>query len=130
MIKKLISKLFLSEKKRNKIVKDLKQNPSFRAKEEIEKRENTSNINSDFTLDKGKVQSILTPDLGNQKGLTLTKWHIQLGDTVKHGDIICNIENENITMEFESFLNGRIISICKLNEKLVSGTEICKIQGT
>jgi len=48
--------------------------------------------------------------------LTLTKWHIKSGDIVKHGDIICNIENENITMEFESFFNGRIISTCELNK--------------
>jgi len=129
MIKTLIRRLFLSEKKRKEIVKDLKQDPSFRTTEEIKKERTNPSVNSDFHLDKGKVESILTPDLGNQKGLTLTKWYFKSGDIVKSGDVVCNIENENITMEFESVFNGRILSTCKLNEKLTSGTIIFEIEG-
>ncbi|WP_082591161.1 biotin/lipoyl-containing protein [Sediminicola sp. YIK13] len=108
---------------------DLKSNPNFRSKDEIDKNGPNSNSVSDFKLDKGEVQTIFTPELGNQKGLTLSKWFYKSGDIVKSGDIICVIENEDITMEFESVFNGRIISTCRLNEKLTSSTELFKIEG-
>ncbi|ALM08239.1 hypothetical protein SB49_10825 [Sediminicola sp. YIK13] len=129
MIKTLISRLLLSEKKRMEIMNDLKSNPNFRSKDEIDKNGPNSNSVSDFKLDKGEVQTIFTPELGNQKGLTLSKWFYKSGDIVKSGDIICVIENEDITMEFESVFNGRIISTCRLNEKLTSSTELFKIEG-
>ena len=128
MIKSLIRKLFLSEEKRNEIINDLKSNPNFKTKEEIEK-DGTDSIESDSSLEKGKVQSIFSPELGNQKGLTLAKWYFKPGDIVKRGDIVCEIENENITMEFESFYSGKIISTCRLNQKLTSGIELFKIEG-
>ena len=128
MIKSINRKRFLSDEKRNEIIKDLKSNPNFRTKEEIEKY-GTDSIQSDLKLKKGEVQSISSPELGNQKGLTLTKWYVKPGDIVKKGDIVCEVENENITMEFESFYSGKIISICRLNQKLTSGIEIFKIEG-
>lgn len=128
MIKSLIRKLFLSDERRNEIINDLKNNPNFKTKDEIDKNGIDSN-QLNFKLEKGKVESIFSPDLGNQKGLILTKWYIKPGDSVKHGDIVCEIENENITMEFQSFYSGKIISICRLNQKLTSGMEIFKIEG-
>ena len=129
MIKTLIRWLFLSERKRNEIIKDLKSNTNFQTKEEIQKSGTNSDQISDFNLEKGKTQSVFTPELGNQKGLTLTKWYFNAGDIVKSGDIICDIENENITMEFETVFSGKILSTCKLNERLTSGTELFKIEG-
>ncbi|WP_282055737.1 biotin/lipoyl-containing protein [Maribacter luteus] len=80
-------------------------------------------------MEKGKIESIFTPELGNQKGLSLTKWYFKPGDIIKSGDIVCEIENENITMEFESIYSGRILSTCKPKQKLTSGTEIFRIEG-
>ena len=80
-------------------------------------------------MEKGKVESIFSPDLGDQKGLVLTKWFVQPGDIVNYGDIICEIENKNIVMEFESFYNGKIISTCSLNQNLTTETELFKIEG-
>lgn len=128
MIKSLIKKLFLSDRKRDEIINDLKNNPNFKTREEINNNEKESNL-SDYKLKKGKVESIFSPDLGSQKGLILTKWFAKPRDIVKHGDIVCEIENENITMEFESFYCGKIISTCRLNQKLTSGMEIFKIEG-
>lgn len=129
MIKTLIRRLFLSEKKRNEIINDLKSNPNYRTEEETQKHGIDSDKISGFKLEKGKIQSVFSPDLENQKGLTLTKWYFKPGDIVKYGDIICDIENENISMEFETVFSGRLLSICKLNERLTSGTEIFKIEG-
>lgn len=129
MIKTFIRRLFfMSDKKRNEIIKDLKSNPSFRTKEEIQKHGTDSDRISNIMLEKGKVESITVPDLGNQKGLILTKWYFKSGDIVKKGDIVCDIENENIRMEFESFFSGKILLTSNLKAKLTSGTEICKIE--
>ena len=123
MIKSFIHKLFQSSKKRNEILKDLKSNPNFQTQSETDVNQ------ADFKLKKGKVETIYSPNLGNQKGLVLTKWYVEPDDLVKHGDIICLIENENISMEFESFYSGKIISTCKLHQKLSNGTELFKIEG-
>ncbi|WP_282163367.1 biotin/lipoyl-containing protein [Ulvibacterium marinum] len=128
MIKSLIHKLFLSDEKRNEIIKDLKNNPNFKTKDEINEHRIDSTL-SNFKLEKGKVESVLSPDLGNLKGLILTKWYVKPGDIVKSGDIVCQLENENITMEFESFYSGKIVSTCRLNQKLTSGIEIFKMEG-
>jgi hypothetical protein len=118
----------MSDKKRNEIKKDLNNSPNFRTKEDIQNHGIDSNQVSEVTLKKGKVESIFLPDLGNQKDLVLTKWYFKSGDIVKKGDIVCDIENENITMEFESFFSGKILLISNLKTKLTSETEIFKIE--
>ncbi|WP_304132117.1 biotin/lipoyl-containing protein [Mesonia mobilis] len=123
MIKSLIHRLFQSSKKRSEILNDLKSNPNFQTESETDFNQ------ADFTLKKGKVETIYSPNLGNQKGLVLTKWYVEPDDLVNQGEIICLIENENITMEFESFYSGKIISTCKLHQKLSNGTELFKIEG-
>lgn len=123
MIKSFIHKLFQSSKKRNEILKDLESNPNFQTQSETDFNQ------ADFKLKKGKVETIYSPNLGNQKGLILTKWYVEPDDLVKQGEIICLIENENITMEFESLYSGKIISTCKLHQKLSNGTELFKIEG-
>jgi len=110
MIKTLLQKLFHSDKKWNKNL-------------------NGSIETTEFELEKGQVQLITTPELKNQKGLTLAKWYFKSGDIIKSGDIVCIIENENISMEFESFFSGRLLSPCKLNEKLTAGAELFKVEG-
>ncbi|WP_369800554.1 biotin/lipoyl-containing protein [Tenacibaculum sp. Bg11-29] len=61
---------------------------------------------------------MFSPELGNKKGFILTKWYFKRGDIIKKGDIVCEIKNENIIMKFENFYNGKIISTCRLNQKL------------
>tara|TARA_B100000378_G_C17961784_1_gene383834 strand:+ start:487 stop:879 length:393 start_codon:yes stop_codon:yes gene_type:complete len=129
MIRNLIRRLFINEKKRIKILKDLKSNDSFRTREEILNGDNRINEAVTLNLKKGEIKSIYSPDLGNQRNLVLTKWYYKPGDLVTSGDIICDIENENIVMEFESLFSGKLLSTCNLNQKLTKGTEIFKIIG-
>ena len=129
MIKDLIRRLFINEKKRNKILKNLKSNDRFRTREEILNGENKINESITFNLKKGETKSIYSPDLGNQRNLVLSKWYYEQGDLISSGDIVCDIENENIVMEFESLYSGKLISTCRLNQKLTKGTEIFKIIG-
>jgi pyruvate dehydrogenase E2 component (dihydrolipoamide acetyltransferase) len=42
---------------------------------------------------------------------TLAKWHVKVGDTVKSGDVIAEIETDKATMEFEAVDEGTIAKI-------------------
>ena len=42
---------------------------------------------------------------------TLAKWHIKVGDTVKPGDVIAEIETDKATMEVESIDEGVVAEI-------------------
>jgi len=42
---------------------------------------------------------------------TVTKWFKKVGDQVKEGDILAEIETDKATMEFESFQEGEILHI-------------------
>jgi pyruvate dehydrogenase E2 component (dihydrolipoamide acetyltransferase) len=52
-----------------------------------------------------------------EKG-TLAKWLVAVGDIVKPGDLLAEIETDKATMEFEAIDAGRIASIT-----VVDGTE-------
>ncbi|MEX1115079.1 MAG: dihydrolipoamide acetyltransferase family protein [Akkermansiaceae bacterium] len=53
---------------------------------------------------------------------TLIKWHKQVGDTVKIGDILAEIETDKATMEMEAFDDGVITEILvKEGEKAAIG---------
>ena len=41
----------------------------------------------------------------------LAKWHVKVGDAVKAGDILAEIETDKATMEFEAIDEGRIAKI-------------------
>ena len=45
---------------------------------------------------------------------TLAKWFKKVGDTVKEGEILAEIETDKATMEFESFYDGVLLHICLL----------------
>ena len=42
---------------------------------------------------------------------TVAKWFKQVGDTIKEGDILAEIETDKATMEFESFQEGELLHI-------------------
>ena len=88
----------------------------------------TNNING-FVLEKGKIETIYTPDLGLEKDFRLAEWCVKPGQVVEPGKVVCLLENEDVTMEFESCYKGRMIPICALHQKLEVGDEIFKIEG-
>jgi len=124
MIKSFIRRLIHSESSKEKILKDSEKNDNFRANAEIDE-----NQVSKFKLEKGEIKTVFAPDLNNQKGLVLTKWHCKPGDIVKFGDMICDIENEYISMEFETVYSGEIVAICDVNKSLHPKAELFKIKG-
>ena len=69
-----------------------------------------SNQNSD--VDFSEVEYITMPRLSDtmEEG-TISSWLKKVGDDVKEGDILAEIETDKATMEFESFHDGKLIHI-------------------
>ena len=42
---------------------------------------------------------------------TVATWFKKVGDTVKEGDILAEIETDKATMEFEAFYEGELLHI-------------------
>ncbi|HEY5105262.1 MAG TPA: biotin/lipoyl-containing protein, partial [Caulobacteraceae bacterium] len=55
---------------------------------------------------------------------TLAKWHVKVGDTVKSGDVIAEIETDKATMEVEAVDEGVIAEIL-----VPEGTEEVKVNA-
>ncbi|MDB5455634.1 MAG: pyruvate dehydrogenase complex dihydrolipoamide acetyltransferase, partial [Caulobacter sp.] len=55
---------------------------------------------------------------------TLAKWHVKVGDTVKAGDVIAEIETDKATMEVEAVDEGEVAEIL-----VPEGTEGVKVNA-
>jgi pyruvate dehydrogenase E2 component (dihydrolipoamide acetyltransferase) len=53
---------------------------------------------------------------------TVAKWHKKVGDKVKSGDLLADIETDKATMEFESFQDGVLLHI-GVQEKQAAGVD-------
>jgi pyruvate dehydrogenase E2 component (dihydrolipoamide acetyltransferase) len=62
--------------------------------------------------DAGKVVPILMPQAGNtmEEG-TIVSWRVKEGDTIQVGQVICEIETDKATIEYESPEAGRLARI-------------------
>ncbi|MCG8734466.1 hypothetical protein [Tenacibaculum finnmarkense] len=130
MMKALIRRLFfISDKKRNKIIKDLNNSPNFRTKKEIQKQKTNSDENSDITL--GKTLDTLKNNVNNQipksilndyamlKGLQAKKSskYIATAELAMHSKIVQSdlsiliINYKKATTEMEKKFHSRISSI-------------------
>lgn len=96
---------------------------------------NDVNLRSDISIEetsseKGKTVTILLPKLSeNMSEAKITHYNYEVGDVVKPGDIICEIETDKTMMEFESIYSGRIIylnrsSSIAVNEKIIILEEV------
>src|SRR5690606_30594457 len=62
---------------------------------------------------------------------TLAKWHVKVGDTVKSGDVIAEIETDKATMEVEAVDEGKVeaILVPEGAEKVKVNTPIARLAG-
>jgi len=62
---------------------------------------------------------------------TLAKWLVKVGDTVRSGDLLAEIETDKATMEFEAVDEGEIISIAVAQgtQNVAVGTVIATLSG-
>jgi len=71
------------------------------------------------------VTDILMPALSpTMEEGTLAKWHVKVGDTVKSGDVIAEIETDKATMEVEAVDEGVIDALL-----VPEGTEAVKVNA-
>ncbi len=85
-----------------------------------------TNQNSD--ADFSKVEYITMPRLSDtmEEG-TISSWLKKVGDEVKEGDILAEIETDKATMEFESFHDGKLIHIGVIEGETVNVDELIAI---
>src|SRR6476661_5296141 len=61
----------------------------------------------------------------------LAKWHVKVGDAVKSGQVICEIETDKATMEVEAVDEGTVAQILVPEgaEGVKVNTPICVLAG-
>jgi len=81
-------------------------------------------------LKKGEKIEIKMPEefLGEQIWY-ITNWHCELDDLIQPGDLICTIESNSKSSDFESFLSGRIHYRNTSKNCLTKNTIIVEIIG-
>ena len=81
-------------------------------KEIEESIEDIAPTNQNSNVDFSNVEYITMPRLSDtmEEG-TISSWLKKVGDEVKEGDILAEIETDKATMEFESFHDGKLIHI-------------------
>ena len=79
---------------------------------ETEKEETSIEVKDEKTSKTNTFQVINMPRLSDtmEEGV-VAKWLVNIGDEVKEGDIIAEIETDKATMEFESFYEGTLLHI-------------------
>lgn len=82
------------------------------------------------TLDISKIEEVvLMPRLSDTmtEGV-IASWHKKVGDTVKKGEVLAEIETDKATMELESYKNGKLLYIgAKNGEKIAVNALLCII---
>src|SRR3954467_3701582 len=59
----------------------------------------------------------------------IAKWHKKVGDKVKSGDLLADIETDKATMEFESFQDGVLLYIGVQEKQPVPVDSVIAILG-
>jgi pyruvate dehydrogenase E2 component (dihydrolipoamide acetyltransferase) len=81
-------------------------------------------------LDLSKMDEVvLMPRLSDTMEVgVIAGWHKQVGDTVKKGDVLADIETDKATMELESYKNGTLLHIgAEKGEKIPVNGLLCVI---
>ena len=82
------------------------------------------------TIDVSKMEEVvLMPRLSDtmEEGV-IAAWHKNVGDAVKKGDVLADIETDKATMELESYKNGKLLYIgAQKGEKIPVNALLCII---
>jgi len=107
------------------------QKPESKAQAKQESKPETSNAKPQTsTLDIAKMDEVvLMPRLSDtmEEGV-IAAWHKNVGDTVKKGEVLAEIETDKATMELESYKNGTLLHIgAQKGEKIPVNGLLCII---
>lgn len=75
------------------------------------------------------AKEIKVPDLGvNVETVVIVKWIKQVGDAVKRGDILCEVEMDKGVVEMESVAEGVLLKqTAQVNQEVSTGEIIAYI---
>lgn len=59
----------------------------------------------------------------------LVRWLVQEGDSVKKGDLLCEVENDKTTMEVESFAGGSVLRLFGEPDSMVTAGTVIAVLG-
>src|SRR5690606_5100935 len=59
----------------------------------------------------------------------IAKWHKKVGDTVKSGELMAEIETDKATMDYESFNNGTVLYLGAKEGEAVPVNDVLAIVG-
>ena len=59
----------------------------------------------------------------------IAKWHKKVGDTVKSGELMAEIETDKATMDYESFNNGTVLYLGAKEGEAVQVNDVLAIVG-
>ena len=91
----------------------IEQNELDSQKDIVEELDNNDKSeNNDKAVIPDDIQIVTMPRLSDtmEEG-TVSKWNVKVGQKIKEGDILADIETDKATMEFESFYSGTLIYI-------------------
>ena len=91
----------------------IEQNELDSQKDIVEELDNNDKTeNNDKAVIPDDIQIVTMPRLSDtmEEG-TVAKWNVKVGQKIKEGDILADIETDKATMEFESFYSGELIYI-------------------
>ena len=96
----------------------------------VEKKE-TPTASADKSVDVSKMEEvILMPRLSDTmtEGV-IASWHKKVGDPVKKGDVLADIETDKATMELESYKEGTLLHIGAQNGEKIAVNDLLAIIG-
>jgi hypothetical protein len=94
---------------------------------EDNKRRIVKNDVFEIPYDKDKTEIIYIPNIEKQV-FKISKWFCKVGENIEKGTVICELKNKKITIEFKSFISGKLVKITNKTMSLKTGDEICKIE--
>lgn len=74
-----------------------------------------------------KTNTICIPNIQNKR-FKISKWFVKVGDFIKEGQVICELESNSIIVEFENLNSGKLVFITQNNNELKPGEKICKVE--
>jgi pyruvate dehydrogenase E2 component (dihydrolipoamide acetyltransferase) len=75
------------------------------------------------------VNEVIIPAFGtSDEDVKFIKWLKNVGDTIKKGDLLCELETDKATTELESFFDGVLLKqLVEADSEIAIGTVIAHI---
>ena len=106
-----------------------KQQPEVKIEKAATKREPSNDVSKMPASPADRDEVVLMPRLSDtmEEGV-IASWHKNVGDTVKKGEVLADIETDKATMELESYKNGTLLHIgAQQGEKIPVNGLLCII---